>query len=380
MKMQKISIVLVISLVVSVLSPLHAQVTYTGPVTIQQPSEPILWFEQTGTQGGIPPQLWRLTAGSSFSITDQTAFTIPVTFATSTPYYALSTAKDGVGIGLQTAQAQLHVYGNDYNNFPDPKLLVENATSTTSARTLVELKNNGGCQILMRNTNNNNNLTLTQNNAGSFFFQSRIGGSKTTFMLKPNSQVFTIQRDDVNLMQSRSNGDLWIAGALVGPSDRAMKADFADVDRQQVLQKLVEMPITTWRYKTDEEIRHIGPMAQDFRAAFSLGADDKTIYPIDSIGISLVAIQALHQQVQEKDQQIAELQAQLAEQKDELKTQQSQSEKQHSQLLEQLAKQQSELEKQTEEIQQQQKFSAALAERLDQLEFNAKQTVLTSAN
>jgi hypothetical protein len=355
MKMQKISMVWMAGLLVLTWSAhVQAQVYHTGPVTIQETFGPKLIFEQLGTVY-IPSQKWTVDASNfEFIIGDTTGKTSPFRIYPNTPYDSLVLAPTGIGIGTYFPSAQLHVFGGDSFAYTDPKLLVENASDTTLARTLVELKNNGGCQILMRNTNNNNNLTFTQNNVGSFFFQSRVGGSKTTFMLKPNSQVFTIQRDDVNLMQSRSNGDLWIAGALVGPSDRAMKADFADVDRQQVLQKLVEMPITTWRYKTDEEIRHIGPMAQDFRAAFSLGADDKTIYPIDSIGISLVAIQALHQQVQAKDQQIAELQAQLAEQKGELA-------------------------KQSEQIQKQQKFSVALADRLDQLEFNAKKTVLTSA-
>jgi hypothetical protein len=354
MKMQKFSMVWMAGflLVFAWSAQTHAQVTHTGPVTIEADNNPLLRFKKLLS----PSSSWKLYADEyAFTFSNETAVQEPVRIGATSPFDTLVTDANGVGIGKFTPNAQLHVWGSDFAAFKDPKLLVENSSSTTLPRTLVELKNNGGCQILMRNTNNNNNLTLTQNNVGSFFFQSSVGGSKTTFLLKPNSQVFTIQRDNANLMQSRSNGDLWIAGALVGPSDRAMKADFADVDRQQVLQKLVEMPITTWRYKTDEEIRHIGPMAQDFRAAFSLGADDKTIYPIDSIGISLVAIQALHQQAQEKDQQIAELQAQLAEQKNQLK-------------------------KQTEVIQQQQKFSAALADRLDRLEFNARETVLTSAD
>jgi hypothetical protein len=365
MKMQKISMVWMAGLFVFAWSGhVQAQNTFDGPVTIQDTSVSTLNLNKLSQPNDPTTQRWSVNGDKfGFQIRNNSLQRDPVSIKVSSLSSSLVTDGNGIGIGTFFPAAQLHVYGNDdVFSFPDPKLLIENDSYTTLARTLVELKNNGGCQILMRNTNNNNNLTLTQNNVGSFFFQSRVGGSKTTFLLKPNSQVFTIQRDDVNLMQSRSNGDLWIAGALVGPSDRAMKADFADVDRQQVLQKLVEMPITTWRYKTDEEIRHIGPMAQDFRAAFSLGADDKTIYPIDSIGISLVAIQALHQQVQEKDQQIAELQAQLAEQKSELE------------------KQQSELAKQTDVIQQQQKFSATLADRLDQLEFNTKQTVLTSAD
>ena len=54
------------------------------------------------------------------------------------------------------------------------------------------------------------------------------------------------------------------------------------------------MPITTWNYRTqDPHIRHIGPMAQDFMAAFQVGEDDRHITTIDPDGVALAGIQAL---------------------------------------------------------------------------------------
>jgi hypothetical protein len=82
-------------------------------------------------------------------------------------------------------------------------------------------------------------------------------------------------------------------------SDRNMKENFEPVDGAVVLNKLSQMPITTWNYKTqDPSIRHIGPMAQDF-AGFGVGEDDKHITTIDADGIALAAIQELAKQVQE---------------------------------------------------------------------------------
>jgi hypothetical protein len=47
-----------------------------------------------------------------------------------------------------------------------------------------------------------------------------------------------------------------------------------------------------WKYKTDSpSIRHLGTMAQDFRAAFDLGEDDKHISTIDEGGVALAAVQ-----------------------------------------------------------------------------------------
>lgn len=81
-------------------------------------------------------------------------------------------------------------------------------------------------------------------------------------------------------------------------SDRGQKTGFADIDHQAVLERVVALPILTWRYKHEpESISHIGPMAQDFKASFGVGADDKHIFPLDEGGVSLAAIQALHQKL-----------------------------------------------------------------------------------
>jgi hypothetical protein len=65
------------------------------------------------------------------------------------------------------------------------------------------------------------------------------------------------------------------------------------------LEKLAELPISSWTYKTEgAEHRHIGPMAQDFMATFQVGSSDRTILQVDADGVALSAIQALYQRVQ----------------------------------------------------------------------------------
>jgi hypothetical protein len=103
------------------------------------------------------------------------------------------------------------------------------------------------------------------------------------------------------------------SGSWSSLSDREAKANIAPVDENQILTLLAELPISTWNYAgQDPSIRHIGPMAQDFRAAFDLGEDDKHISTVDADGVALAAIQGLHQLVQEKDTQIAALEARVA--------------------------------------------------------------------
>ena len=85
-------------------------------------------------------------------------------------------------------------------------------------------------------------------------------------------------------------------GAWTNASDRNAKVDIASVDSASILAKVASLPISTWRYKVEEGQVHLGPMAQDFRAAFGLGADEKHIATIDEDGVALAAIQGLYAQ------------------------------------------------------------------------------------
>ena len=79
-----------------------------------------------------------------------------------------------------------------------------------------------------------------------------------------------------------------------------------------MLERVAQLPITQWKMKAEPSGRkHIGPMAQDFYAAFGLGDDDRYIALGDGQGVALAAIQALYKVVQEKDQQIQQLQQRL---------------------------------------------------------------------
>jgi trimeric autotransporter adhesin len=63
--------------------------------------------------------------------------------------------------------------------------------------------------------------------------------------------------------------------------------------------------------------QHVGPMAQDFHAAFGVGPDDKHIATVDADGVALAAIQGLNQkleqQLKEKDARISALEETVAE-------------------------------------------------------------------
>jgi hypothetical protein len=105
--------------------------------------------------------------------------------------------------------------------------------------------------------------------------------------------------------------DVSVVDADESPSDRNAKEAFAPVDPPEVLRRVVRLPIETWSYK-GERIRHLGPMAQDFAAAFGLGADDRHIHTLDAAGVALAAIQGLHAVAEAQAARLAALEREAA--------------------------------------------------------------------
>jgi hypothetical protein len=115
---------------------------------------------------------------------------------------------------------------------------------------------------------------------------------------------------NVNWIISASNcAYLSGAGAWTNVSDVNRKHGFAPVLGEDVLIRLRRMPITTWVYNAEEDaVRHLGPTAQDFHAAFGLGGTDDThIATIDADGVALAAAQALDARTTAQDSRIKTL-------------------------------------------------------------------------
>ncbi|HEX6096944.1 MAG TPA: tail fiber domain-containing protein [Thermoanaerobaculia bacterium] len=104
------------------------------------------------------------------------------------------------------------------------------------------------------------------------------------------------------------------SGSWSSLSDRNMKENFAAVDGEDILQRLRSIPVSTWNYKTqDARVRHLGPMAQDFHAAFGVGEDSRRISGVDIDGVLLAAAQALEARTAMQQQRIDALQQENAE-------------------------------------------------------------------
>jgi len=154
----------------------------------------------------------------------------------------------------------------------------------------------------------------------------------------------TLKDSGINQFVARASGGIFLysnkgatSGVELAPgsgswsslSDRDAKTDIVPLDDASILAKVSALPIDGWRYTSESGVRHVGPMAQDFYAAFGVGADDRHITSIDEDGVALAAIKALHREndrlrndvtslraaqrldARSRDHEIAELHAEL---------------------------------------------------------------------
>ena len=149
----------------------------------------------------------------------------------------------------------------------------------------------------------------------------RVSGGFRIFTASNLSTGVTIQSGasvsnwgQANAVISTSTGAyLGTDGIWHDVSDVNRKHLFLDVSGETVLDRLRGLPIRTWSYRVDtDNVRHIGPTAQDFRAAFGLGRDATTIASIDEGGVALAGIQALDARSQSQQTRIQALERENA--------------------------------------------------------------------
>ncbi|HXC99090.1 MAG TPA: tail fiber domain-containing protein [Verrucomicrobiae bacterium] len=123
-----------------------------------------------------------------------------------------------------------------------------------------------------------------------------------------------VVNDGITVLHEHNYGDLTVDGTIYGTvaqsSDKNLKEKFMPIDGRAILERVANLPISSWNYKQAIETRHIGPMAQDFYAAFNVGPDDKHITTVDEGGVALAAIQGLNEKLKEKDVEIQKLKSQ----------------------------------------------------------------------
>ena len=99
-----------------------------------------------------------------------------------------------------------------------------------------------------------------------------------------------------------------------------IKENFESLDFDKLKEKIYGLEITFWKYKDSDE-KHIGPMAEDFVAAFDVGAkresdgkrDDQYLAASDVAGVALAGIKELIRENRELRGLILELEKRIEE-------------------------------------------------------------------
>jgi hypothetical protein len=239
--------------------------------------------------------VWADSTAGSFSSTANNQFSV----------------RAGGGARFQTSGAGMSVDGNSValrtggNTFSgNQNFTGANAIITLDNTVDIYAKNTSGAVEGLLTGRWSDNATYFTYGSGGLFIRNNVS----------TPTMFVTSGGNVGIGTLSPTNKLHVAGgitctALVQTSDRNAKENFAPVSPQEVLSKVAALPITTWNFKDMKDGRHMGPMAQDFYAAFGLGGSDATITSVDPDGVALAAIQGLNEKVEgEKKKAESEMQ------------------------------------------------------------------------
>jgi len=258
-------------------------------------------FEDTSI-GTFPSTDWQLTANDSasgglnrFSIEDITSAKNIFTLEGGAPTNSLYVDDGGrLGLGTSNPLKDVHVLSGD-----TPALRLEQDGSVGKTPRVWDVGGDESRFFILDVTNNSAEPLSVAAGAPSNALVVAANGNIGLGTAAPAAKLHV-------------SGNAIFDGYIVERSDEASKENFSVIDAQEILAKLAEIPITSWNYIDDAaKSLHIGPMAQDFYAAFGLGMDDKHLGALDVNGVNLAAIQELNRQLIEKNEQIEALESRV---------------------------------------------------------------------
>ena len=142
---------------------------------------------------------------------------------------------------------------------------------------------------------------------GSFMFgdgaaSSTVSSLPNQFLVRASGGVVFWSSADTSFPSGPGVALYSGTGGWSNLSDVNLKEHFRDLAGEDVLARIAAMPVREWSYKSQPAaIRHVGPTAQDFHAAFGLGEDEHRINSIDADGIALAAVRALETRTRDLD-------------------------------------------------------------------------------
>lgn len=282
---------------------------------------PEIWFADTSAEDGD----FALTVeDSKFFLRDPDADTLPLTVESGAPTDSVYvTATGRVGFNTSVPGAQVHVVSS-----------VAGGNATIVDNGALQVRRLDGTNTNIRFTSDERNWLFanaasnsTPSIQGTFQIRDETAG-QTPVIVYPASgvEILTIRNGRVGIdnnnpahpLDTGTGAFLSVGGAWTNASSRELKTGLAPVNTQTMLERLIELPVHTWRYRSEAPAAlHVGPVAEDFELAFGLG-DGKTIATVDADGVLIAAVQGLNDKVERqrgellsKNEEIEALKARL---------------------------------------------------------------------
>ena len=284
-------------------------------------------FADTSVSAQFPTTDWMLVANDStnggrsrFSIEDATHQTEPLTVMAGAPTGSVHVAENGaVGIGTAIPVRTVHMSASD-----TPTLRMHQTPSVgwpeyawdlgiNESNLFVRDVNTGALPMRILSGAGDNSLvvtgsglTVTSNGIVQNSYEDAAANATWTETYTAGS--WTMGDGSTDAIVVSSSGNVTIAGTLSQSSSRSIKHRITPVKSGEVLERARSIGIARWRYKNDQtQAEHMGPMAEDFRAAFGLGADDQHLASSDVAAVALASMQALSRVVEQQATELRRL-------------------------------------------------------------------------
>ncbi|MGV6860140.1 MAG: tail fiber domain-containing protein [Putridiphycobacter sp.] len=167
-----------------------------------------------------------------------------------------------------------------------------------------------------------NYSTASGNNSFAMGFQAKAIHSGSFIYADKSTTGYIETTADNQFMVRAAGGTIFFTssdlttGVVLAPgagswsilSDSTKKENITPINYNDYLSQLDSIDVYRWNYKSQaNSIQHIGPMAQDFYAAFNIGSDSTYINSGDFDGVNLVLLKGLNEKIEVIDNQKDEL-------------------------------------------------------------------------
>lgn len=253
------------------------------------PDQPFNSILMDSTRGAWQIDTGGLIQDLGFRIRDLESGRTPFRIDSGAPGSSIRVSSDGnIGVGTSAPDHSITVQRDDGS----ARVVVSDTEPTDSQQMMFELAAEGNPQFRF-----SNNATDKVWNFRTQDYAECSQGTTCFVINKRRGPRFIFTED----------GDMFIEGSYEHSSSETVKQAIEPLDESEIIRRISNVGIHEWSYTNNPDIRHIGPMAEEFYAAFGLGSSERSISASNMAGLGLAGIQALEARNRELEERLAKL-------------------------------------------------------------------------